>query len=77
MCKHLNCELAEEYIAFGRHTIADGKYIDSLNDDDRANLISRIRVECDDCGLSKFYTYKNRPKWLINYMKQVTDNTLK
>ena len=67
MCKHINVHITEEGIAYTEHDREDGKWSHYTT---MGGYVGKIYVDCFDCGLSKTYTFKNKPKWLVKYMNE-------
>jgi len=63
MCKHLNCEVQEEFIIHDVIFVKDGLVSTQGHDLEYPMPTGKYFVKCYDCGMKRSYKAR-KPKWL-------------
>lgn len=73
MAKQRNGEVVEEFICSSRHLIDNDIVVDHLNDTDTGEYTGVFWFEYLDGTVTKRYTKKTAPKWLLKYYYLATN----
>lgn len=73
-CKHLNCAVTECGTWYTSHMFEGG--IVTWHNNESGDYSYKIRIECTDCGLDKYYYVNNKstPKWVQRLYDLALDN---
>lgn len=70
--KQRNGEVVEEFICTTRHLIEDDEVIDHLNESNDGEYTGIFWFEYLDGRITRRYTRKTAPKWLLEYYELAT-----
>ena len=76
MCKHLNCEVREEFLVHDVIFVRDGQVDHAQQDLEHPLATGRYFVKCYDCGMEKGFG-SHRPRWLDQILDKAMTYCLK